>query len=78
MTAPNDRRLLTPEEERHGWYAPGTPAGSTANVDERGRHLRFFEADSRYRRGCGVAPRYDAAGRLIAPAQSLQPEQEDA
>lgn len=62
---PHDEpRPLSAEEASTGWYGPGAEAGSTANVDERGRHLRFFEADSAYRLGRGVAPRYDSNGRL--------------
>jgi len=30
---PNDeKRELTPDEKRTGWYAPGSPPGSSANV----------------------------------------------
>lgn len=60
----DEERVLTPEEEKCGWYGPGTAAGSSANVDEDGNHLRFFEADTLYRESCGVAPRYDNNGRL--------------
>ena len=56
---------LTEEERRIGWYGPGKPAGSSANVDDQGRHLRHFEADTLYRASRGVAPRYDGAGRLL-------------
>lgn len=62
----DERRELSPEEERAGWYAPNTPAGSSANVDERGRHIRYFEADTLYRAKLGVAPRYNKHGRLIS------------
>lgn len=63
---PNDEdRELTPEEKDTGWYRPGSPAGSSANVDHEGKHIRYFEADTLYRAGLGVAPRYDRRGRLI-------------
>lgn len=57
-------RPLTDRECDTGWYAPGTPAGSSANVDEHGNHIRYFEADTLYRKSLGVAARYDAYGRL--------------
>lgn len=60
----DEERALTPEEEKHGWYAPGTPAGSSANVDDDGNHIRHFEADTLYRKSLGVSPRYDTHGRL--------------
>lgn len=62
----DDPRELTAIEEDRGWYAPGKPAGSSANVDGDERVIRYFEADTLYRAGCGVAPRYDRHGRLIA------------
>lgn len=61
----DEPRTLSEDERLTGWYAPESPAGSTANVDEAGRHVRFFEADSAYRKLCGVPPRYDAYGRLL-------------
>lgn len=61
----DDCRELTAPEINTGWYEPGTPAGSSANVDEAGNHIRYFEADTLYRERCGVAPRYDRHGRLI-------------
>ena len=64
---PHDEpRALTQRETDTGWYAPETPPGSTANVDEDGRVIRYFEADTLYRASCGVTPRYDAHGRLKA------------
>lgn len=59
-------RWMTKSEERTGWYAPGTPAGSSANVDESGRHIQYFEADTLYRASVSVAARYDRYGRLLA------------
>ena len=62
---PNDEaRPLTPTEHKTGWYAPDTPAGSSANVDEAGNHIRYFEADTLYRQSLGVEARYDNHGRL--------------
>lgn len=52
------------EERRTGWYKPGKPAGSSANVDAEGRHIRYFEADTLYRESLGVPARYDKNGRL--------------
>jgi hypothetical protein len=60
----DDPRPLTKEEEDKGWYGPATLPGSSANVDERGRHIRFFEADTLYRESLGVPARYDNYGRL--------------
>lgn len=48
-----------------GWYPPGSSAGSSANVDQNGKHIRFFEADTLYRESLGVPARYDNSGRLI-------------
>lgn len=63
---PNDEpRPLTEQESKTGWYAPGQPAGSSANTDEQGRVIRHFEADTLYRARHGVPPRYDKHGRLI-------------
>lgn len=51
-------------ESRHdydpdtGWYRPGSPPGSTANVDNEGRHITWRQADSLYRISKGVPPRY--------------------
>lgn len=62
---PHDEpRVLSAQEKHTGWYEPGAEAGSSANVDDEGRHIRFFEADTLYREKCGVAPRYDNIGRL--------------
>lgn len=55
---------LSAQEEKTGWYAPGRPAGSSANVDRHGRHIRHFEADTLYRASAGVPARYDQHGRL--------------
>ena len=64
---PHDEpRPLTKAEQDAGWYGPDTTPGSTANVDEEGRHVRFFEADTAYRASVGVPPRYDGNGRLIS------------
>lgn len=61
----DDPRPLDKLEASYGWYGPDTEAGSSANVDGRGRHIRYFEADTMYRASVGVAPRYDNYGRLI-------------
>ena len=63
---PHDEpRLLSAIETATGWYGPDTPAGSTANVDSDGRHVRFFEADTAYRESVGIPARYDGNGRLM-------------
>ena len=62
----DDPRDLSPTEKHTGWYAPGSPPGSSANVDGEGRIIRHFEADTLYRRENGVAPRYDGVGRLLS------------
>lgn len=62
---PNDEpRPLMNIEDECGWYSPGSSAGSSANVDEDGNHIRYFEADTLYRQSLGVKARYDAHGRL--------------
>lgn len=61
----DDPRPLTDIEIDTGWYAPNSEPGSSANVDQDGRHIRYFEADTLYRLSEGVAPRYDKHGRLI-------------
>ncbi len=60
----DDERPLTGREKETGWYAPDSAPGSSANVDDDGRHIRYFEADTLYRSKLGVAPRYDRDGRL--------------
>lgn len=55
----------TVREKKTGWYEPGTPAGSSANVDAGGNHISYFETDTLYRLSVGVAPRYDKYGRSI-------------
>jgi len=60
----DDERVLSEQENKTGWYAPDSEPGSSANVDEDGRHIRYFEADTLYRKSVGVAARYDAYGRL--------------
>ncbi len=63
---PHDEpRDLTPAEEYHGWYAPASEPGSSVNTDADGRVIRFFEADTLYRKSVGVGPRYDNHGRLL-------------
>lgn len=62
----DEDRPLTDREKETGWYAPHTEPGSSANVDENGRHIRYFEADTLYRKSMGVDARYDSNGRLIA------------
>lgn len=60
-----DENDMTANERRTGWYEPGKPAGSSANIDDYGKHIAWHEADSLYRIGLGVTPRYNSAGRLI-------------
>lgn len=60
----DDDRPLSAIEEDAGWYAPDSTPGSSANVDDDGNHIRYFEADTLYRIKKGVAPRYDKYGRL--------------
>ena len=48
-----------------GWYPPGSPPGPNANVDDAGRHIPHYEADTLYRASRGVEPRYDKYGRYI-------------
>lgn len=62
----DEQRPLTKREQDFGWYEPETPPGSSANVDDNGRVIRYFEADTLYRQSVGVAPRYDKHGRLKA------------
>ncbi len=57
---------LAAEEKRTGWYKPNSPPDPLANVNDDGRIIRHFEADTLYRQKQGVAPRYDRHGRLIA------------
>lgn len=61
----DEERELSKRESDCGWYAPGMPAGSSANVDDSGKHIRYFEADTLYRQSVGVKARYDKHGRLI-------------
>lgn len=60
----DDPRPLTEAEEKYGWYGPDSDHGSSANVDEHGNHVRYFEADTLYREQLGVSARYDKHGRL--------------
>lgn len=60
-----DENDMTPQERSTGWYEPGKPAGSSANTDDKGKHIRYFEADTLYRQSCGVSARYDSSGRLL-------------
>lgn len=63
---PHDGEHNWSERERQtGWYEPGSPPGASANVDDEGNHIRYFEADTLYRAKLGVEPRYDKYGRLI-------------
>lgn len=57
---------LSDQERKLGWYRPGSPPDPLANVDDDGRIIRYFEADTLYRAKLGVAPRYDQHGRLIS------------
>lgn len=64
---PHDKpRPLTKIEEDTGWYGPGSSAGSSANVDDKGKHITYYEADTLYRQKQGVTSRYDSNGRLIS------------
>lgn len=56
-------RTPTEQEEKPGWYKPFSPAGSSANVDSYGNIITHYEADTLYRKSCGVPPRYDKNGR---------------
>ena len=48
-----------------GWYPPGSPPGPCANVDENGKHIPYYIADTLYRKTRGVSPRYDKFGNLL-------------
>jgi hypothetical protein len=61
-----DGRPLSEKEIQTGWYAPETPPDALANTDSNGRVIRYFEADTLYRKSLGVAPRYDMHGRLLS------------
>lgn len=41
-----------------GWYRPGSPLDSRANVDAEGRPIGWRQADNEYRISQGVEPRY--------------------
>lgn len=62
-----------------GWYKPGAPAGSSANVDESGKIITHYEADTLYRTKVMleerrvIDPRYDDRGRSI-PSVKRSPE----
>ena len=60
----DDERPLSAVEQDKGWYTPNSAPGSSANVDQHGAHIRYFEADTLYRASVGVAARYDKHGRL--------------
>lgn len=45
-------------DEEFGWYKPGSPPGSSANVDDDGKLIGWKEADTLYRAKYGVPPRY--------------------
>ena len=45
-------------DPKTGWFPPDSPAGSSANVDEQGRHISWKKADTLYRAKHGVGPRY--------------------
>jgi len=62
----DERRPLSEIETKTGWYGPDSEPGSSANVDDHGNHIRYFEADTLYRKRLGVAARYDSNGRLKA------------
>lgn len=44
----DDKRPLSADEERTGWYAPGVPPGSSANVID-GRVVSHVQARAAYR-----------------------------
>lgn len=50
-----DRDDYDPET---GWFKPGSPPGSSANVGPDGRPIGYKEADTLYRATRGVSPRY--------------------
>jgi hypothetical protein len=56
---------FTDQELKTGWYEPGSKPGPNANVDEDGKHIPYYIADTLYRQSRGVAPRYDDQGRMI-------------
>lgn len=58
-------KLFSEMEIETGWYAPGSLPGPFANVDENGKHIPYYIADTIYRESKGVKPRYDANGRYI-------------
>lgn len=62
----DDERPLSAIEHKTGWCGPDSEPGSSANVDASGKHIRYFEADTLYRKSVGVSARYDALGRLKA------------
>ena len=53
-----DTSIRSDYDRAYGWYKPGSPAGSTANVDDDGNHITWKEADTAYRAKHGVGPRY--------------------
>lgn len=61
----DEKREISEDEAKSGWYGPKSLPGSSANVDENGNHVRYFEADTNYRLSLNVPPRYDKYGRFI-------------
>lgn len=65
----DERRELSEDEKRTGWYAPHSPAGSSANTDSDGNIITWVEARANYRVEAdqerieqGLMPVYDATG----------------
>ena len=56
---------LSKKELETGWYESGSPPGPLTNVDDDGRVVTHYEADTLYRKKCGVEPRYDKYGQSI-------------
>lgn len=59
---PNDEgRKLSKEEERTGWYAPGTDPGSSANVID-GKVVTYRQMEEEYRSEFIGNPAYELPG----------------
>lgn len=57
----DEKRDLTAEEKRTGWYAPGAEPGSSANVIG-GRVVNYVQMRDTYRREFVGNPLHDAPG----------------
>jgi len=60
----DEERSLSDVEHDKGWYAPKSEPGSSANTDDKGNIIRYFEADTIYRATYGIGPRYDKHGNF--------------